>query len=239
MDHEWIQAGFFIISSGNAPVRENRLLPERILTVSTCIVDSYPDAWALPWVETAPDQLRSIQEKIALDNTVFENLRNWVKTTMDNGRFGWPNVFFSVHTAQEFYLRFLGALLDIRIIGLSLSKDVASDFLCEERPQEGCGAIGVWTMVNRGLARIRSGSPLGFDVLGMEFGGGFHTFTCNSLEQDFHDKLGITFNKDGLIDDYSKAIVAAEYTNRDDVGAEPVIWYPFRVDEYPIKVIDK
>ncbi|MGC4068432.1 MAG: hypothetical protein QM784_28055 [Polyangiaceae bacterium] len=74
--------------------------------------------------------------------------------------------------------------------------------------------------------------PLGFEVLGANWGGSFHTFSCNSLEQQFSENIGIAFNQDGLIDTYEDALKASEYTNRDDVGAEPVAWYPFRLDEY-------
>ena len=154
---------------------------------------------------------------------------------MDDGHFGWPNEFFSLRAAREFGIRFLGAAQRSRIVGMSLAMDVAAAFLREEAPQERHDGSGVWTVLKRGVPLAQGGSLLGFDVLGAEYGGWFHTFCCNGLEQEFNEKLGITFNEYGLIDDYSRAVTACEYTNRDDVGAEPVAWYPFRVDDRPVK----
>jgi len=232
MECEWLEAGFFVITGGKSPARETCLLPERIVTVSTCIVESYPDSWALSWVKTTPDQVRQIRETLALKDSELAELRSWVGQAMNDGHFGWPNVFFSLRAAREFRERFLGVLQESRIVGLSLATDVAAAFLREEAPQEGHGAPGVWTMLTRGVRLNRPTSPLGFDVLGAEYGGAFHTFSCNGLEQEFNEKLGITFNRYGLIDDYLRAVTASEYTNRDEVGAEPVAWYPFRVDDY-------
>ncbi len=232
MECEWLEAGFYIISGGKSPERATCLLPERIVTVSTCIVESYPDSWALPWAATTSDELRQIQALLGLKDSEFAELRSWVLRAMDDEKFGWPDVFFSLNAAREFRHRFLTAVKDTRILGLSLARDVAEEFLRDEAPQEGHGGSGVWTMLRRGAQLNRPASPLGFDVLGAEYGGAFHTFSCNGLEQDFNKKLGITFNRYGLIDDYPTAITASKYTNQDDVGAEPVAWYPFRVDDY-------
>lgn len=78
------------------------------------------------------------------------------------------------------------------------------------------------------------GSWLGFDVLGAEGWGSYHTFACNALTRPCREHLGIVDNAYGLIDDYEQAVEACSYTLRDDMGAEPVAWYPFRVDEYPV-----
>jgi hypothetical protein len=229
MECEWLEAGFFVVSGGKSPERGNNLLPPRIVTVSTCIVESYPDFWCLPWAETTTEQLLSIRESLALADSEFEDLRSWVGRAMDDGNLGWPNVFLSLGIARRFRHQFLGAIKGSRIVGLSLAKDVAAEFVREE----GEGGAGVSTMLTRGVPLDQSGSLLGFDVLGAEYDGGFHTFSCNGLEQDFNEKLCITVNKYGLIDDYLRAVAACEYVNRDDTRSEPVNWYPFRVDEYP------
>jgi len=233
MECEWLEAGFYVISGGKSPEMTTSLLPERVVTVSSCIVETYPDSWALPWVATSPDELRRWQALLGLNDSDVAELRSWVVRAMDDEKFGWPNVFFSLNAAREFRQRFLAGVQDARILGLSLAVDVAKEFLRDEAPQEGRGGPGVWTMLRRGARLNRPAPPLGFDVLGAEYGGAFHTFLCNGLEQDFKNKLGITFNRHGLISDYPMAVRASEYTNQDEVGAEPVAWYPFRVDDYP------
>src|SRR5262245_19547375 len=101
-EHDWIEAGFFVVSDGQFPDRLKQPLAATGVTVSTCIVESYPDEWALPWVETAEAPLREIRESLSLDETDFSELRRWVARALDCGQIGWPNVYFSLHSAREF-----------------------------------------------------------------------------------------------------------------------------------------
>lgn len=232
MDRQWIEAGFFIVSEGDSPENGKGLLPNRIVTVSTCLVRTYPDSWALPWVKSDPDTLQGLQRSMELDNAQFAEMRSWVDRAMNGGDFGWPNVFISREAAEEFRGRFLHAIAGLRLVGLSLTRNVGTDFVRQEEPEKGAGAGGVWTKVSRWVPLGSSGILLGFDVLGAEVGGSFHTFSCNGLERDFTEVLRVSFNQHGLIDDYPKCVEAAQYVNREDVGAEPVNWYPFRIDQY-------
>jgi len=229
---EWIQAGFFVITDGKAPARQGSPLPARVVTVCTCIGESYPDAWALPGVEVPEKTLSGVRRTLALDDREFGDLRTWVERALENEALGWPNVFFSLREARSFSARFLGAVRNVRLVGLSLSADVAAEFLRAEAPPAGSGGTGVWKALARNVPLAREDPPLGFDVLGFEPDGTSHTFACNGLEVLYKSKLGTAFNVHGLIDDYGSAAVASEATNRDGAGAEPVPWYPFRVDEY-------
>jgi hypothetical protein len=141
----------------------------------------------------------------------------------------------SLRAAREFRSPSLGAVKGLRLSGLSFARVVALEFLREEAPQQGHGAPGAWTALTRGVRLVNGGDRLGFDVLGAQHGGSFHTFSCNGLEQEFNLKLGISFNEHGLIVDYVRVVAACEYSNRDDVGAESVAWYPFRVDGHGFK----
>lgn len=134
---------------------------------------------------------------------------------------------------MDFKGRFLSGVLDLRLVGLSLVKEVVTEFLTEEAPEEGRGGLGIWTKLTMNSILSLDSAPLGFDVLGSEYDGSLHAFSCNGLEQDFAQKLNTSFNEYGLICEYSQSVTACEYTNREDVGAEPVIWYPFRVDIFP------
>jgi hypothetical protein len=46
------------------------------------------------------------------------------------------------------------------------------------------------------------------------------------------DELDLPLNEFGLIADPEEALAAAAWVNREEVGAEPVPWYEWRVDEY-------
>lgn len=234
MKQVWIEAGFFIVSEGKTYEEEPRLLPARIVTVSDCSATVHPEDWALPWCDSTPDELREARSALGLDDSGLEELRSWVARALDQGRYGWPSVFYELGDAREFLGRFLGSLQRLRIVGLSMARDVATEFVDQEGPPDGKGGSGVWTMLGRKKRLSRRLKPLGFDVLGAEWGGSFHTFSCNSLERELNEELGVTFNEWGLIDDYSKAVMASDHVNRDDVASEPLDWYPVRLDDYPL-----
>ncbi len=232
MEQAWVEAGFFVIADGASPQQARPLLPPAIVTVSACIVDSYPGSWALPWTNTSPDTLAEVQRSLALDDGAFAELCASVRAAFDDGSFGWPNVFASLDAAQDFKRQYLQALVNARVIGLSFTREVAAAFVADQAPSGGLGGSGVWLMLARDLTLRRGGALLGFDTLGADSGGSFHTFSCNGLWEDLHEKLGVSFNEHGLISRYADAVAACDYLNREEVGAEPVSWYPGRIDCY-------
>jgi hypothetical protein len=66
--------------------------------------------------------------------------------------------------------------------------------------------------------------------LGYEYGE-LHSFICNGLEREYA-VLGIQLNRCGLLDGLTDAERAAEFTNLESTGAEPVPWDAWRIDEY-------
>ena len=232
MHGAWIEAGFFISTGGKSPTREEGLLPPHLVTVSECIAEIYPDYWALPWAKATDEAIASVKEALQLDDPGLERLRKWVSDCWDGGTFGWPNVFYSQEVAQEFKDQFLPSSMQVQLLGLSLEESVAKEFLKEEAPQEGQGGSGVWTMLSQNKPLPLNQDFLGYEVLGVECGCSFHTAACNGLEVDYSRKLGISMNEVGLFDEYADAVKACDYTNLEDTGAEPVPWYPFRVDQY-------
>jgi hypothetical protein len=79
------------------------------------------------------------------------------------------------------------------------------------------------------------GIALGFEPLGLETGGDFHSFICNGLEANYCGRLGLELNRHGRFDTYDACRAAVEYTMLDSTGAEPVLWLPWAVSEYGLK----
>lgn len=233
MKSEWIQAGFFLITEAVPYPRDQQFLPSRIITVSTCMVHVYPGWWALPGEHellnegtTRPTTLADVPEELKLTESGFEDLRSWVDRSLASSDLGWPNVFLNLRAAREFKHRFMHAVPSVHLICLVIAADDAEEFTSD--PPSGMGEI-----VSRRLPPEDEGVFLGFDVLGVEYGGPlFHTFSCNGLAKDYVEKLGITFDAHGLIPDQDQALAAAEYTNRDETGAEPVPWCAVKLYEF-------
>ena len=232
---DWIQAGFFLISTRETPWHDSELLPPHVVTVSNCIVECFPDTRLL-LAENLPgfDQ-EELRSRLQLHEDEFPGLLAWIDCAWAAERFGPPGVFFSLDAAREFCHHFLGKIeAQIRLVGLSLDSALVTEY-----EEELCRS-GVATKLLRLDPLAPGGKRLGFDVLGEDAYDPeiFHTFSCNGLEKAYSEILGISFNEHGLIDEYPAAVAACDYTIRDEVGAEPAAWFPFRVDEYALHAAD-
>ena len=225
---EWVQAGFFLVSTRATPWRDNKILPDHAVTVSECVVDRYPDtSWLLeehPGEETA----KLVQGVLGLTPEETPRLFEWIDTAWETGDFGWPGVFLSLGAALEFQERFLHRLKPaVRLIGLSLDSALVSNY---------CASSDVLTQLLRYEPLESAGVPLGFDVAGEtgEPNPTFHTFSCNGLEREFSEVVGVLFNEHGLIVEYADALAAWEFMDQlePENEPEPAEWFPFRIDEH-------
>lgn len=231
MKSEWIQAGFFLIKEAVPPPRDPQFLPPRIITASECIGDVYPGFWAIKSAETPPEELAKVREELKLTESEFEDLRSWVDLSLASSDLGWPNVFLNLRAAREFKRRFMNAVPGVHLVGLVIATDDAEEVMSDPSYY---GPSGMLEIISRQLPPEKAGVFLGFDVLGVEYGGSLHTFSCNGLERDYVVKFGITFNAHGLIADQDQALAAAEYTNRDETAAEPVPWFAVKLYEFDL-----
>lgn len=235
MKGEWIQAGFFLVTEAAPLPSDQKFLPPRIITASTCMADVYPDERVLTWANTSPEDLAGVREKLKLNESDFEDLRKWEDQSFDLG-FGWPNVILDLMFAREFNRRYLQAIRGIHLLGMCITTDDAEKFNKHivYWSKGRTGESGFQKIFSRRLPCVHAGAFLGFDVIGLEWSGEFHTFSCNDLAKDYVEKLGITFNAHGLIPDETMAFAAAEYTKREETGAEPVPWCAVKLYEFDL-----
>jgi hypothetical protein len=230
----WLSAGYFLVVPGTRPPDLSDLMPERLITVSDCISDVHPHGNVLLRGQDPYESKFALPSEYGSNVEELVSMRAWMDRALEVGDLGWPNVFLNVRAAREFRRQFTGATRETRLLGLGLTPEVAAEYVKQEGIEgEDAGDRG-YALLRDAVPLDPSGSCLGFDVLGAEGWGSYHTFACNALTRPYREHLGIVVNAYGLIDDYEQAVEACSYTLRDDVGAEPVAWYPFRVDEYPV-----
>ena len=78
MERHWIQGGFFLVTDAASPPGASGVLPKHLLTVSTCIADSYPDMPALPSATSDPAEAMRIRERLKLTERELRDLQAWV-----------------------------------------------------------------------------------------------------------------------------------------------------------------
>lgn len=66
---------------------------------------------------------------------------------------------------------------------------------------------------------------LGYDLIGVEIGGTYHTFYCNNATQELIDRFNLSLNENGLFNEISDWTHVKEYLNDEKNGFELVPWY--------------
>jgi hypothetical protein len=227
---DFFVGGYFLVQAIQPEDWMNKkLLPAKFWTVSGCICEIYPDLWVFSWSSISNGDYPKI---LNLDNRRFKSLQAWADDLMTKEELGWPNVFLNIATARQLYARYLSHLSDIKLLSIGLSEPHLTEYIEENRPDPGMGGGGIYKKLQQREFVSDNAIARGFEILGEECEGRFHSFVCNTLETNYHDRLDISLNQHGLIDSYVEAVKAARYTNLDEVGALPVLWQPWLISEH-------
>jgi hypothetical protein len=206
------------------------LLPDAMVSMSDCLADFVPDVWTLEWTKTSESD--RVQKAGAFGLSPVELLPLMAWCTAEFGRvWGWPCVLYELGAARDLHRHFLSSATNLRLLGLALPEDLAPDFLEAAKPLPHEGATGLYTCVAANHQLESGGIPLGWEVLGFEYG--FHSWLCNGLERNVFREFGIRPAENGLIQSAADARQAADYCGLESVGAEPGIWLPWLIVEYP------
>jgi hypothetical protein len=239
---EYYLGGYYLVEGIARPEQFSSFLPDTLWSLSNCMCHIYPNAWALPWVNTSADDLEEMRLRLSLTQAEFVGMQAGVDTAFNEERFGWPHVWLDLASARDFHNRYLSAILQVKLLAIALAETHLENALHDTAPWPGEGEWGVHQMLSRRLMLSQAdteqpvGQPRGFEVLGADHGGGFHSFLCNYLEKPYRETLGLSFNEHGLLTNKAEAGRAADFTNLETTGAEPVPWYPWLVVEYPLGV---
>lgn len=182
----------------------------------------------MEWASTK-DDVDAIKEKLGISDGALRKIQSEVQSLFDGNRYGFPNIFASKDDALRFRSTHL-AKIDCRVIRLSLPEPFHEEALAELKPAHEDGESGIYRNLKAGIADENPSRSLGYEILCWDMGG-FHSFICNGLEKDYEEKLQLKFNANGFFDDPDSALKTVEYTRRDEVGAEPGFWAPFRLNQ--------
>lgn len=236
---DFVAGGYFITRYVKRPEFVSPgLLPEKIVSLSSCICPFIPDCWAIEWTTTDNDSRLKAAKKFELTQDTFKDLTQWVTSRFDK-EIGWPNVCYSLETAQTLKHQFLSDLSESTILGIGLHKSYVERFKNFTAPAETKpgyapeGENGVRFCIKKG-DHLKEGNVLGFEpIVTHEVTKTLEdSWLCNSLESEVNSELGISLNRNGFIDKFDNATKAVEYIARDKVGAEPGLWLPWMIVQY-------
>jgi hypothetical protein len=115
----------------------------------------------------------------------------------------------------------------VTILALYFNEPSADAILREFDPgKDSWGEIGFYQVLSKKIPETGKTNEmtLGYDLIGIETGGGFHSFHCHGIGDELSEKFGLTMNNFGLFDtctDWQPVLTAL---NTGEIGCEPVPW---------------
>ena len=209
-----------------------RLAPQKnesksiIYTCSECFNDNLVDDWAYTWTVNSNKNLTEVKEKFQLSDNQIDSIRTWVNNKHNEQKLGWINVFTDLETVLEYKNNFFSHLNDIKIMALYFDNFERNDILKEFKPQsEEMGEIGLRLTLLKEIEEKEDEMFLGFDYIGIDIGGSFHTFHCHDIGNELSEKFNLTLNDFGLFDSNNNSKHVLDYLNDEENGCEPVPWF--------------
>ena len=138
----------------------------------------------------------------------------------------------TLDSVLEYKRIFFPHLEDLRIIAIYFDEYGASDLVKEfESPFDKLGEFGLRLTLLKRIEDVKSKDEilLGYDLIGVEVGGSFHTFHCNDMGTKISEKFGLRLNDYGLFDHTKDWKPVLEFLNGINTGFEPDPWFVAKV----------
>lgn len=218
--------GYLLIErSKRAAYMDQQLIPEFVQSASGCICEQHPTLdvfWGMSEKEKALYRAR-----LRLSEEEFLKLTELVEIHQESGELGYPQTFQTVERAKECRDSFFSHI-ELDIIEIGLPESHMSDFLEQGDEGKSPERYGVECFILKEEIEKPTGRLLGYEVLGYE-NGMFHSYLCNSLEQDFAKQFTFRLNENGFIPTLEEAERYCSYCNQEDIETEPVLWLPWAI----------
>ena len=226
----YLSGGYYLaLRSERGQYMSPELIPDRILSASGCICDSFPDDWAIQWASVVDEERLKAAASFGISSDRLPDVIAWATDSLSK-EFGWTSAFYTLKAAKQARTRFLPDALEIVTFGLGLHEDDVQDFLAAAKPAHtSVGESGVFQCISTGVSIPEGGEFAGFELITTDNGMLGCSWLCNSLETACAAELGIRPNRSGFVRDYAEAKLCADFISRPETGAEPGPWLPWRV----------
>jgi hypothetical protein len=217
--------GYFLIKQ--RPIDFGSLKAKTVFTCSSCINDHLLGNWSYSWVSDNNANIKDIYNDYQIDGIKIVGLRSWVDGKFEADDIKWGNVFSNIETAKLYKQTFFSHLKNISLIGIYFSDSEANELLEAFEANK----IGLYQNLVKRIPEEQSKNEqlIGFDLIGIEHSGDFHTFYCHDISKELTDKFNLKFNSFGLIKDSDNWKQVLDYMNDEETGLEPVPWFSIKM----------
>jgi hypothetical protein len=233
-DGNLLLGGFFLTRPLVEP-RLNRIPPGGLLTVSKCLADFVPDDW-IYWnrnIRMTERAERAMAVGIKLSS--LDGLTAWCNEEFSaKHTLGYPNVIFDIVTARRLVKEIPECASVLCLLGIGLPFEVSGKFFQAaqwDARRATRPPLGIPAVLEKGLILPGEGEFLGFDALGYEFEGTFHSSKCFAT----HDSRvqSIRLNDFGYCTNVLDATLLCEiHSKTSDKG---IVWLPWVIRKFPLE----
>ncbi|WP_416437782.1 hypothetical protein [Phnomibacter sp. MR] len=219
-------AGYYLIKL--KPLDFGDDINKTVWTCGNCLNISAFDNWCLSWAYEKLD--KKDKKALNLTDEEIDKIHRWTDSRFS----ALVNGFSDLETAIEFKDLFYNSRDDIKILGLYFPQTDAE--LLIEDFKEGNhvdefnynnGEIEIRKNLQKKIVeRIDSNEEfLGYDFIGVECDGSFHSFYCSNITKTLTNKFNLTTNVFGLFDKVENPDEIRDYLNDPKSYLEPLPYY--------------
>jgi hypothetical protein len=230
---DYVAGGYFITKYADEGFWKSELMPERVVSVSTCISKILEISWGWNTVEHKEEI-----ESFGIDTAKLQQLRAWCGEKK-------PGALYTLEVAREFIAEFLPQKHDVLLVGVGLPNNLVGDFLQQnwhivldtntQVQSKDLWSIGYVLSGQKPLPE--GGKPLGFEVISYFASTFSDTWLCSLLEREMYELFNIRTNEYGLINSLEEARKVYEWIAEDKMQgkrAEPLPYHPWLLVQYPL-----
>jgi hypothetical protein len=220
----FLSGGYFVTKRIGRPQYVSDLLPNSILTLSTCFTDIAPDVWTDK--EYKNDDEERIEEalKFGIPREAVPTVVDQFTKAVESNHIA--NLFPTLSSAEEFFRHCADEA--VVLVGIGLDSSRVSSFKAQLADDCNHG-YGLIERVDANIPIVGGGEVLGYEPLGFS-GTKFHSWLCLNAPADAYKMFGVRPNGAGFIDSFDDAVRVTQ--NLKKTGAEPAIWEPWLVVQY-------
>jgi hypothetical protein len=189
------------------------------------------DDWCTSWIS---DKNFHVKIDLELSDEVFEGIQKWA---IERFEFG-TNVLPDLQTALEYKELFFKSREDIQIYSIYFPETDADLLISQFEERENNKYFKYkfedFALRKNLIKKIEEPNNaneelLGYDFIGVEASGSFHTFHCHGIAQTLIDNFSLRMNEFGLFDEPIYPDSIREYLNKPNAPVEQVPWYIVKV----------
>ncbi|MDR3296055.1 MAG: hypothetical protein LBT26_09555 [Clostridiales Family XIII bacterium] len=223
MSEEYYLGGYYLLQL--TPCTFGTYKDTILYSCSNCLNDNLMEGW----ITAKPELLEKMKAKYGIDDSGADSIQKWIGEKFDTRQIITPDAFPERALAVEFQSGFFSHLNNVALLSIHFDRLEANELLNEFNPKETRIVTGINEILGKNIPENHDERFLGFDLIGIENGGQFHSFHCHDIGKELENRFGLQLNRCGLFENSNRWAEVTACLNDQEIGCEPVPWFVTKV----------